>query len=78
MACLPNTTLAIKRVYFPLQLFDKLRKESPEQLKKVHGIHGDMLEPHMGMSPEDVQHLSEKISVVFHSAATVRFDEALK
>ncbi len=52
--------------------------ESPNQLDKLHGIHGDMLEPHMGMSAEDVQMLAQKINIVFHSAATVRFDEALR
>lgn len=64
--------------HYCLQLFNTLRKESPDQLKKIHGIHGDLLEPHMGMSQEDIHFLSEKINIVFHSAATVRFDEALK
>lgn len=30
------------------------------------------------MSKEDRETLTEKVSVVFHSAATVKFDEALK
>ena len=32
----------------------------------------------MGMSSEDIKFLSDKINIVFHSAATVRFDDALK
>ena len=34
--------------------------------------------PNLGISPVDVKTLCESVSVVFHSAATVKFDEALK
>jgi len=37
-----------------------------------------MLLPGLGISKSDVRILAENVSVVFHSAATVRFDEPLQ
>lgn len=34
--------------------------------------------PDLGLSPEDKAMLTQIVTVVFHSAATVRFDEPLK
>ena len=34
--------------------------------------------PELGISPTDQKILMDSVSVVFHSAATVKFDEALK
>lgn len=34
--------------------------------------------PNLGISPMDVKILTENVSIVFHAAATVKFDEALK
>lgn len=39
---------------------------------------GDILHPNLGLSAEDTEILIEKVSVIFHTAATVKFDEALK
>ena len=41
-------------------------------------IAGDMCLPGLGVSTSDVKILSDNVSIVFHSAATVKFDEALK
>ena len=41
---------------------------------KVVPVAGDILEPDMSLSEEDTQLLIENVSVVFHLAATVRFD----
>ena len=46
--------------------------------KKVKALAGDILEPKLGLSTEDEDTIVEEVSVVFHSAATVRFDEPLK
>ncbi len=78
LCAFPHKACHKKKVLSILQLFDHLRLESPEQLDKIHGINGDLLEPQMGMSSEDIQFLAERVSIVFHSAATVRFDEALR
>ncbi|EEB14253.1 male sterility domain-containing protein, putative [Pediculus humanus corporis] len=59
-------------------LFDKLRKERPAELHKIVPIMGDITEPELGISQSDQNLLIKTVSVVFHSAATVKFDEALK
>lgn len=41
-------------------------------------IAGDMSLPSLGVSASDTKILSDNVSIVFHSAATVKFDEALK
>ena len=47
-------------------------------LKKVEALAGDITLPKLGMSDEDLQTVIDNVSVIFHSAATVRFDEELK
>lgn len=61
-----------------LQLFDKLKEMNPDFHKKILPVVGDILEPGLGLSTADVQRLSAEVSIVFHSAATVKFDEPLK
>lgn len=64
---------------FNLALFDELKKrEGTELFKKVEVINGDIMEPELGMSPEDRALLHNEVNVVFHAAATIRFDEPLK
>ena len=41
-------------------------------------IEGDLLLPSLGISKEDRKLITDNVSIVFHSAATVRFDEPLK
>jgi fatty acyl-CoA reductase len=60
------------------QLFDKLRKERPNDLSKIVPILGDITSEDLGISESDQNLLSETINIVFHSAATVKFDEKLK
>ena len=50
----------------------------PEFRCKLEAIEGDILEPNMGISVEDEKKIIENVNIVFHSAATVRFDEPLK
>ncbi|XP_045508710.1 putative fatty acyl-CoA reductase CG5065 isoform X1 [Colias croceus] len=58
------------------QVFDILRQTNPTQLDKLSIIPGDVAQPNLGISPESLRSLHE-VSVVFHSAATLKFDEAL-
>lgn len=60
------------------QVFDNLRRDSPELVNKLVPIAGDMSLPSLGVSASDIKILSDAVSIVFHSAATVKFDEALK
>jgi len=64
--------------YFFRQLFEKLRRDSPGELSKIIPVAGDVTEPELGISANDQDMLIRSVSVVFHSAATVKFDEALK
>lgn len=59
-------------------VFDRIRANCPEQLAKVQVINGDTGFAGLGINPLDVRTLSEHVSIVFHSAATIRFDEPLK
>lgn len=47
-------------------------------LEKVVAISGDVSEVDLALSEEDRKTLQENIEMVFHSAATIRFDEGLK
>lgn len=59
-------------------VFGRLRRDNPEALRKVIAISGDITYPDLGISQVDLRTLKENVSVVFHSAATIRFDEPLK
>jgi fatty acyl-CoA reductase len=61
-----------------LQIFDWLRKERPEALNKLVPVCGDITLHELGISQADQKILADSVSIVFHSAATVKFDEALK
>lgn len=41
-------------------------------------IEGDITQPELAISPGDQATLVRKVNIVFHSAATVKFDEKLK
>ena len=60
------------------QVFDRVRKEYPNFHKKFLPVYGDITSPDLGISEEDASMLSENVHVVFHSAATIRFDEPLR
>lgn len=62
------------------ELFERLRNSphGKEQLNKIVAVKGDITKPLFGLSQEDIQMLSSKVSLVFHSAATVKFVEPLK
>ncbi|GAB0091207.1 Fatty acyl-CoA reductase [Sergentomyia squamirostris] len=58
-------------------LYDRLREKSPKFKHKVHAIAGDCSLPGLGISPHDREMLVNSVNIVFHAAATVRFDEKL-
>jgi fatty acyl-CoA reductase len=63
---------------FFFQIFSKVKEQQPNVMEKITAVTGDVTLPQLGLSPSDLQLLTENVSVVFHSAATVRFDEELK
>ncbi|XP_029721120.2 putative fatty acyl-CoA reductase CG5065 [Aedes albopictus] len=58
-------------------LFETLKMKSPEALAKLVPIFGDCMQLRLGMSDEDLDQL-QNVSVVFHLAASVRFNDPLK
>uniref|UniRef100_A0A182J7H3 Fatty acyl-CoA reductase n=1 Tax=Anopheles atroparvus TaxID=41427 RepID=A0A182J7H3_ANOAO len=60
-----------------LPLFEKLRKEAPHVLGKMVPIQGDVSLLGMGLSENDIERM-RNVSVIFHVAASVRFDDPLK
>lgn len=57
-------------------LFDAVR--TPELISKVHVVEGDVTRPNLGMSEQNLLRIMNEVSVIYHSAATVKFDEPLK
>lgn len=50
----------------------------PERLKKIVFIPGDISKQNIGVSGANLELLKENVNIVFHSAATVRFDQSIK
>lgn len=46
--------------------------------KKLVAVVGDITVPQFGMSNEDRQLLIDNVNIVFHSAASVKFDDPLR
>lgn len=60
------------------KLFTNLHIKSPEAFDRVVPVAGDISKPGIGISKEDEKILVENVSIVFHLAATVRFDAPLR
>ena len=71
-------SLSLSLSLSPMQLFDLVRSERPAALEKVVPISGDCGEPGLGIGESDLQLLSENVSIIFHLAATIKFDEPLR
>ena len=59
-------------------MFDIVKSAHKDFKNKLVIIEGDLLLPHLGISDANRQILIRNVNIVFHSAATVRFDEPLK
>ncbi|XP_053678515.1 putative fatty acyl-CoA reductase CG5065 [Anopheles nili] len=60
-----------------LPLFEKLRAESPDLLEKMVPVQGDVSLLGLGLAQEDIDRM-HNVSVIFHVAASVRFDDPLQ
>ncbi|XP_051885037.1 fatty acyl-CoA reductase 1 isoform X1 [Pristis pectinata] len=60
------------------KLFDRLRDEQPDFKEKVVAVSSELTQPELGLSQADKELLISCINIVFHCAATVRFNETLK
>ncbi|PSN41791.1 hypothetical protein C0J52_21752 [Blattella germanica] len=59
-------------------MFDRLRNERPGFGSQLVAIRGDVTSENLGLSKEDRMLLEQKVSIIFHCAANVRFDQKLK
>ncbi|KAG7201486.1 hypothetical protein KM043_004245 [Ampulex compressa] len=62
---------------FQDRVFDRLKKEVPKFRDKIVAVNGDCSVEGLGLSEADRNTLIQEVSIVFHVAATVRFDEKL-
>ncbi|XP_064076070.1 fatty acyl-CoA reductase 1-like [Vanessa tameamea] len=66
-------------VIYRSNCFDRLRKEKPGVFQsKVFFIAGDIMETGLGISDEDRTLIVNRTHIIFHAAASVRFDDSLK
>jgi alcohol-forming fatty acyl-CoA reductase len=70
-------------ILYSSKVFDGLRsqtKHGGEQgvFEKLTPIAGDITLPALGISATDAKVLCENVQIVFHSAATIKFNEDLK
>ncbi|CAH0549647.1 unnamed protein product [Brassicogethes aeneus] len=61
-----------------IPIFDLIRESNPSQFKKLIPIDGDVTKLNLGLSKEDRQLLVNDVNIIFHAAASVRFDEPIK
>lgn len=59
-------------------LFDRLKVQLPKFRHKIVAIHGDCSLAGLGLKLTDREMLINNVTIVFHAAATVRFDEKLR
>ncbi|NXI65638.1 FACR1 reductase, partial [Anseranas semipalmata] len=60
------------------KLFDRLREEQPKFKEKIIVITSELTQPELDLSKPIKQQLIECINIIFHCAATVRFNEMLR
>ncbi|XP_060601049.1 fatty acyl-CoA reductase 1-like [Ruditapes philippinarum] len=63
---------------FESKIFDKIRHQDADFKKRCVAIEGDIVKDGLGIEQSQVDILIKEVSVVFHSAATIKFDEAMK
>lgn len=61
-----------------MQVFDRIREMCPERLQKIRTVKGDVTQEGLGLSENDVNEMVENVSIVFHCAANVSFNQRLK
>nr|CAI5825351.1 unnamed protein product [Callosobruchus analis] len=58
--------------------FDSMKRQYPKFRQKIVGIRGDFVLPNLGLASEDRKVLQDNVSIIFHVAATLNFDQKLK
>ncbi|KAB0350307.1 hypothetical protein FD754_015164 [Muntiacus muntjak] len=60
------------------KLFDRLRDENPDFREKIIAINSELTQPELALSEEDKEVIIDSTNIIFHCAATVRFNENLR
>ncbi|KAM6937799.1 fatty acyl-CoA reductase 1 isoform 1-T1 [Xenentodon cancila] len=60
------------------KLFERLQAEQPGFAEKIIAVNSDLTQPELGLNKVDQSTLTENINIIFHCAATIRFNEPLK
>ncbi|XP_071876920.1 putative fatty acyl-CoA reductase CG5065 [Bombus fervidus] len=58
-------------------IYDGIKAKNSSLFSRVYPVKGDVSLPDLGLSQEDRNLLLEKVNIVLHAAATVRFNEPL-
>ncbi|XP_028039316.1 fatty acyl-CoA reductase wat-like [Bombyx mandarina] len=66
------------QLQFKDPVYDNLRSQQPDFARKVIPVEGDISELGVGLNDEDRMKLAQEANVIFHVAATTRFEEPLK
>ncbi|CAH0382773.1 unnamed protein product [Bemisia tabaci] len=61
-----------------LPLFNKIREEHPERLKKIVPLKGDVIMDNLGLDEKSEDAIINNVNIVFHGAAVLRLDAPLK
>ncbi|XP_049941596.1 fatty acyl-CoA reductase 1-like isoform X1 [Schistocerca serialis cubense] len=64
--------------YVSSVLFSKLRGERPDFARQLSVVAGDLSSPDFRLAEQDMAALQRDVSVVFHCAASVRFNDSLR
>lgn len=59
-------------------MFDRLRTEFPERLKKMKAMEGDLGLPELGLNEANKAILINEVSIIFNGAASLRLEAGLK
>ena len=75
------------------KIFENVKKNKPEVMSRIEAIPGDITEPNFAINEDDERYIQfiiniclkcpnsrkmvREVSIVFHSAATIKFDEDL-
>uniref|UniRef100_A0A8C9UKV5 Fatty acyl-CoA reductase n=1 Tax=Spermophilus dauricus TaxID=99837 RepID=A0A8C9UKV5_SPEDA len=60
------------------KLFEKVKEVCPKVHEKIKPIYADLNQKDLAISKEDMKELLSSVNIIFHCAATVRFDDPLR
>ncbi len=61
-----------------LQVFDRMKQQNRHYRRQLEILCGCCEKPNLGVDDETIKKLQTEVNIIFHSAATVRFDEHIK